>query len=114
MRNDHGHQFYTFYTAAEIQEPPSPARIFGSPLHHRILAEEGLGQIDLRWQGRKRPLRAKQHLICGSIKRISYSQELANAIYAEYYRTCSLIVGAFGKTRLVDEVDADDFESLRN
>ncbi len=33
--------------------------------------------------------------------------------YDDYYRTCRLILDAFGKSRLVDDLAADDFEGLR-
>jgi integrase len=33
--------------------------------------------------------------------------------FADYFATAKLIVGAFGKTRLVDDLAADDFEALR-
>jgi integrase len=33
--------------------------------------------------------------------------------FEEYYATCEVIVGAFGRDRLVDDLAADDFERLR-
>jgi integrase len=33
--------------------------------------------------------------------------------YAEYYSACETLVTAFGRTRLVDDLAADDFQSLR-
>jgi hypothetical protein len=42
------------------------------------------------------------------------SGELAHVSYADFYRTCSLLIGAFGKTRLVEDLAADDFQALRN
>jgi integrase len=42
------------------------------------------------------------------------SGELAHVTYADYYRTCSVLVGAFGKTRQVEDLAADDFQALRN
>jgi integrase len=41
------------------------------------------------------------------------SGELGLRMFAEYKETTDLIVAAFGKTRLVDDLAADDFESLR-
>ena len=33
--------------------------------------------------------------------------------FADYYTTCATLVSAFGKQRLVDDLAADDFETLR-
>jgi integrase len=33
--------------------------------------------------------------------------------FADYFATCSLVVKAFGKTRLVDDLAAEDFQALR-
>jgi integrase len=41
------------------------------------------------------------------------SGELGLRIFAEYKEVTDLIVAAFGKTRLVDDLAADDFEKLR-
>jgi integrase len=39
--------------------------------------------------------------------------ELSPATFADHHATCALIVAAFGRTRLVADLDAADFESLR-
>jgi integrase len=41
------------------------------------------------------------------------SVELSPATFADHHATCALIVDAFGKTRLVSDLDAKDFEALR-
>jgi integrase len=41
------------------------------------------------------------------------SGELGSRMFVEYKETTDLLVGAFGKTRLVDDLAADDFERLR-
>jgi integrase len=41
------------------------------------------------------------------------SGELGLRMFGEYRETTDLIVGTFGKTRVVDDLAADDFESLR-
>ena len=41
------------------------------------------------------------------------SGELAQRTFHDYYATCETIVSAFGKTRLVNDVASEDFESLR-
>jgi integrase len=41
------------------------------------------------------------------------SGELGTRMFTDYRETTDLIVAAFGKTRLVDDLAADDFESLR-
>jgi integrase len=42
------------------------------------------------------------------------SGELGSRMFAEYRETADLLVGAFGKTRRVDDLAADDFEALRD
>lgn len=42
------------------------------------------------------------------------SGELANVTYADYYRTCAFIISAFGKSRLVEDLAAEDFQSFRS
>jgi hypothetical protein len=39
--------------------------------------------------------------------------DIASRSFADYLRTCGTIVGAFGATRLVDDLATDDFQSLR-
>lgn len=39
--------------------------------------------------------------------------ELATVTYLDYYRTCSILIDAFGKSRLVEDVAPDDFRLLR-
>jgi integrase len=39
--------------------------------------------------------------------------EITARTYAEYKETCNLIVSEFGKRRLLDDLDADDFAGLR-
>jgi integrase len=39
--------------------------------------------------------------------------EIANGTFLDYHRTCERIVNVFGKSRLVDDLASDDFESLR-
>ncbi|MEN6404848.1 MAG: tyrosine-type recombinase/integrase [Thermoguttaceae bacterium] len=39
--------------------------------------------------------------------------ELSPATFADHHATCSFIVGAFGRSRLVADLDAVDFEALR-
>jgi integrase len=39
--------------------------------------------------------------------------ELSPATFADHHATCGLIVSAFGRTRLVADLDAADFEALR-
>ena len=39
--------------------------------------------------------------------------ELTGRSFSEYFTTCKIIVDAFGKTRLVDDLNATDFQSLR-
>jgi len=41
------------------------------------------------------------------------SGELAPRTFQRYYSNCALIVGTFGKTRVVDDLAADDFQRLR-
>jgi integrase len=41
------------------------------------------------------------------------SGELAPRSYDEYHATCEMVVGAFGRNRLVDDLAADDFQALR-
>ncbi|MBN1590399.1 MAG: hypothetical protein JW888_12870 [Pirellulales bacterium] len=41
------------------------------------------------------------------------SGELAPRSYDEYYATCEIVVNAFGKNPLVDDLAADDFRALR-
>lgn len=41
------------------------------------------------------------------------SGELSPATFADHHATCALIVKAFGRTRLVSDLDASDFERLR-
>ncbi len=41
------------------------------------------------------------------------SGELSPATFADHHATCALIVKAFGRTRLVADLDASDFEHLR-
>src|SRR5262249_32635822 len=40
--------------------------------------------------------------------------ELSRRTFAEYRETCDLIVSDFGKRRLLDDLDADDFTALRD
>ena len=42
------------------------------------------------------------------------SGELTPRTWADYHATCERIIDSFGKTRLVDDLAADDFESLRS
>lgn len=46
-------------------------------------------------------------------RRLMDSGELSPRSFADYYRTCERITGAFGVTRLVVDLAADDFEGLR-
>jgi hypothetical protein len=47
---------FLFYTAAENQEThQTPPGFSALPTRDRLLIEEGPGQVDLLWQGRKRP-----------------------------------------------------------
>jgi integrase len=39
--------------------------------------------------------------------------DITSRTYADYFSTCSFIVDSFGKTRLVDDLAADDFQGLR-
>jgi integrase len=39
--------------------------------------------------------------------------ELASTTLADYHETCKMLAVAFGKTRIVDDLAADDFEALR-
>jgi integrase len=41
------------------------------------------------------------------------SDKLSPRTFAEYRQTCHRLVSAFGRTRLVDDLAADDFEQLR-
>lgn len=41
------------------------------------------------------------------------TRELSPRSFRDYYGTCERVVTAFGKTRLVDDLAADDFEKLR-
>jgi integrase len=41
------------------------------------------------------------------------SGDITKCSFAEYFRTCKFVVGSFGKTRLVDDLAADDFQALR-
>jgi integrase len=41
------------------------------------------------------------------------TREITPRTFADYYATCERLVGAFGRTRLVDDLAADDFERLR-
>jgi hypothetical protein len=41
------------------------------------------------------------------------SGELGSRMFQDYKEITDLIVAAFGKTRLVDDLAADDFEALR-
>jgi integrase len=50
--------------------------------------------------------------LTAKLRKVS-SGELGARMFQEYKDTTDLIVGAFGKTRLVDDLAADDFESLR-
>jgi integrase len=50
-------------------------------------------------------LNAKRHLLDAS--------EITDRSFRDYYSTCSRIVDAFGRNRLVDDLAADDFESFR-
>ena len=52
-----------------------------------------------------RYLTNKQHLLDNS--------ELSPRTFQGYYATCEKIIGTFGKTRLVDDIAAEDFEQLR-
>ena len=42
------------------------------------------------------------------------SGELASVTCADYYRTCTLLIEAFGKLRIVADLAANDFPSLRS
>lgn len=46
-------------------------------------------------------------------KALLESGELTERTFAEYHATCARLVGAFGKTRPVDDLIADDFGRLR-
>lgn len=48
-----------------------------------------------------------------SKKLLADSGELSPRTYADYFATCERIVEAFGRTRLVDDLAADDFERYR-
>ena len=50
-------------------------------------------------------LTAKEHL--------HETGEITNGTFLNYHRTCRILVDAFGKTRLVDDLASDDFEGLR-
>lgn len=50
-------------------------------------------------------LTVKKHLVDSS--------ELTPRSFADYYRTCELVIGVFGKNRLVTDLAAPDFERLR-
>jgi integrase len=39
--------------------------------------------------------------------------ELSGGTFTDYHRTCSRVVEAFGRTRIVEDLAADDFESVR-
>jgi integrase len=39
--------------------------------------------------------------------------DIAHRSYADYYATCENVIKAFGKRRLVDDLAADDFQTLR-
>ena len=39
--------------------------------------------------------------------------DIAGRTFADYFSTCKFVVDSFGKTRLVDDLAADDFQSLR-
>ncbi len=65
------------------------------------LQQDGLTLRDLA----NRFLTAKQHLVDEGA--------LAPRTWLDYHATCDRILGAFGKTRLVLDLAADDFESLR-
>ena len=66
----------------------------------RIQAE-GLTVADLA----SRFLTAKRHLLD--------TREITNRTFVEYHRTCKILVKAFGRTRLVDDLSSDDFKLLR-
>jgi integrase len=46
-------------------------------------------------------------------KRLLNASEITDRTFRDYYSTCSRIVDAFGRDRLVDDLAADDFESFR-
>ncbi len=47
-------------------------------------------------------------------KRLSLTTgELSERSFRDYYKTCELVIGHLGKTRRVDDLRPDDFESLR-
>ena len=39
--------------------------------------------------------------------------DIRSRTFDDYFATCSILIGAFGATRLVDDLAVDDFESLR-
>ena len=45
--------------------------------------------------------------------RLRDNGELVHRTFDDYYRTCQRLIGFFGKTRLVSDLAADDFEQLR-
>src|SRR5215471_1952449 len=50
--------------------------------------------------------------LTAKLRKVS-SGELGSRMFQEYKETTDLLVSAFGKTRLVDDLAADDFEALR-
>jgi hypothetical protein len=50
-------------------------------------------------------LTAKRHLVD--------TRELTPRSFSDYFATCERLIGAFGKTRLVEDLAAYDFEALR-
>src|SRR5262245_51325454 len=50
--------------------------------------------------------------LTAKLRRVS-SGELGTRMFQEYRETTDLLVATFGKTRLVDDLAADDFEKLR-
>ena len=42
------------------------------------------------------------------------SGELSPTTFREYFRICKLVIGVFGENRVVEDLDASDFERLRS
>ncbi len=55
--------------------------------------------------------------LCNAFLTAKQQQRAAGEItlrtFTEYFSTCKLVVGAFGKRRFVDDLAADDFQALR-
>jgi integrase len=50
---------------------------------------------------------------CEAKERQSDAGDIARRSFLDYHATCKVVLAAFGKTRLVDDIAADDFEALR-